>query len=139
MNSIPASVSALMEMAKQVNAYFDGPLTNALLTGTDTEWESCHSQHQQQLHKLRGLAKMATLCGTTITIMTAEKTVDEDEGESWPGYIYSIWQGGTRYWIDGRIKQDNDSLIDGELHACRCKAEGHEALADTVKFNIWDF
>lgn len=55
--SIPASVSALMEMAKQVNAYFDGPLTNALLTGTDTEWESCHRQHQQQLHKLRGLAK----------------------------------------------------------------------------------
>ena len=126
--SIPASVSALREMAKQVNAYFDGPLTNALLTGTDTEWESCHSQHQQLLHKLRGLAKMATLCGTTTTIMTAEKTVDEDEGESWP-----------RYWIDGRTKQDNDSLIDGELHACRCKAEGHEALADTVKFNIWDF
>ena len=82
---------------------------------------------------------MATLCGTTTTIMTAEKTVDEDEGESWPGYIYSIWQGGTRYWIDGRTKQDNDSLIDGEFHACRCKAEGHEALADTVKFNILDF
>ena len=74
-----SSISALMEMAKQVNAYFDGPLTNALLTGTDTEWESCHSQHQQLLHKLRGLAKMATLCGTTTTIMTAEKTVDEDE------------------------------------------------------------
>ena len=73
--SIPASVSALMEMAKQVNAYFDGPLTNALLTGTDTEWEYCHSQHQQQLHKLRGLAKMATLCGTTTTIMAGRNAL----------------------------------------------------------------
>ena len=47
--SIPASVSALREMAKQVNAYFDGPLTNALLTGTDTDRlaeEKCRHGHR---------------------------------------------------------------------------------------------
>ncbi len=141
MENVSASVNALMEMAKQANSFFDHDLTDAffLLPGKDEAWKRCSRQHRQMVKKLRGLVKMATLCGVTTTLLIGEKDVDEDEGESLQGYIYAIWQDGTRYWLDGRVEEDADSQIDGELNACRWLANGKKSLFDTVKFDIWDF